>query len=62
MCRTDPETLKRQLKEVLAEEEAGNMNPTMRLKKKALQGAYEEAIRKQMVSRWMVNIAIAVYY
>ena len=51
MCRTDPETLKRQLKEVLAEEEAGNMNPTMRLKKKALQGAYEEAIRKQMVSR-----------
>ena len=46
--RDDPATLKAQLKELLDMEEAGNMNPTLRLRKKALQEAYQQSIHRQM--------------
>lgn len=39
------------MKEVLDAEQAGNMNPTLRLKKKALQQAYDQAIKKKMVRK-----------
>lgn len=46
--RDDPETLKAQLKEVIDLEHAGKMNPGLRLKKKALQQAYDLAIKRKM--------------
>lgn len=49
--RDDPEALKEQLKEVIAAEQAGKSNPTLRLRKKALQTAYEQAIKRQIVSK-----------
>ncbi|KAL4854138.1 hypothetical protein ACK3TF_005128 [Chlorella vulgaris] len=46
--RDDPETLREQLKEVIDQEQAGKMNPSLRLKKKALQQAYDLAIKRKM--------------
>ena len=48
--QTQPDQIKNELKEVLALEEDGKMNQTIRLKKKALQGAYDQAIKKKKVS------------
>ncbi len=45
----DPVTLREQLQEVLELEEAGKMNPTLRLKKRALQAAYDTALKKKRV-------------
>ncbi|KAL4517153.1 hypothetical protein Ndes2526B_g00742 [Nannochloris sp. 'desiccata'] len=47
---SDPAALRQQLKEILdlEQELEGGLNPTMRLKKKALQQAYNQAIQKQM--------------
>lgn len=56
--RDDPESLKEQLKEVIAAEQAGKSNPTLRLKKKALQSAYEQAIKRQMVSIEPKNLGL----
>jgi hypothetical protein len=47
--RDEPETLKEQLKEIIDIEQQGRMNPTLRLKKKALQQAYDQAIKRKMV-------------
>lgn len=55
--RDDPETLKEQLKEILGLEEAGKMNHVLRLKKKALQQAYNEAIKRKMVGGWLARSA-----
>lgn len=46
----DPATLRQELQEVLAAEQTSS-NPALRLKKKTLQHAYEQALKKQMV-RW----------
>jgi hypothetical protein len=50
-CRSDPAALRQQLKEIIDQEQEleGGLNPTLRLKKKALQQAYNIAIQKQMV-------------
>ncbi|KAL6773978.1 hypothetical protein ACKKBG_A23315 [Auxenochlorella protothecoides x Auxenochlorella symbiontica] len=55
--RDDPESLKEQLKEVIAAEQAGKSNPTLRLKKKALQSAYEQAIKRQMEEKACIKLA-----
>lgn len=47
--KANPEDIKEKLKEVLAVEESGNYNLTIRLKKRALQGAYETAVKKGKV-------------
>ena len=41
-------------------EEDGKLNMTVRLKKRALQGAYDQAIKKKKVSKHGVSVA-AVY-
>ncbi|GAB4822894.1 hypothetical protein N2152v2_009940 [Parachlorella kessleri] len=46
--RDDPEVLKEQLKEIIEQEQQGKMNPTLRLRKKALQSAYDQAIKRKM--------------
>ncbi|PSC68774.1 WW domain-binding 11 [Micractinium conductrix] len=46
--RDDPETLREQLKEVIDLEQQGKMNHTLRLRKKALQSAYDQAIKRKM--------------
>lgn len=52
----NPEAVREQLKDAIAEEQAGS-NPALRMRKKALQSAYEQAIKKQMVSsRWLVRM------
>lgn len=48
--QTNPDAIKDELKEVLAMEEDGKANQTLRLKKKALQGAYDNAIKKRKAS------------
>lgn len=48
--QTNPDLIKDELKEVLALEEDGKVNQTIRLKKKALQGAYDNALKKRKVS------------
>jgi hypothetical protein len=50
-CRSDPAALRQQLKEIIDQEQEleGGLNPTLKLKKKALQQAYNQAIQKQMV-------------
>ena len=48
-CSDDPESLREQLKEVIDLEAGGKMNPSLRLRKKALQAAYDMAIKRQMV-------------
>lgn len=54
----DPEALRQELQEVLAAEQAAS-NPALRLKKKTLQHAYEQALKKQMVrggrSGWPID-------
>ncbi|KAL4433700.1 hypothetical protein ABPG75_000141 [Micractinium tetrahymenae] len=45
----DPETLREQLKEVIEQEQAGKMSYTLKLRKKALQHAYDQAIKRKMV-------------
>lgn len=46
----DPSLLRKQLKEILEEEEElGSLNATQRSRKKTLQRAYDAAIRRQMV-------------
>ncbi|CAL8469062.1 g8603 [Coccomyxa elongata] len=45
--KSDPEALKEELKEVLELEEEGKLNLTVRLKKRALQGAYDLALKKK---------------
>lgn len=54
LSRSEPERLREELKEVLELEAQGRMNPTLRLRKKALQHAYDAAIKKKMVRghRW----------
>jgi predicted ribosome quality control (RQC) complex YloA/Tae2 family protein len=47
--QSNPDAIKDELKEVLALEEDGKGNQTVRLKKKALQGAYDNAIKKKKV-------------
>ena len=47
--QSNPDAIKDELKEVLALEEDGKGNATVRLKKKALQGAYDNAIKKKKV-------------
>lgn len=48
-----PDAIKDELKEVLALEEDGKGNQTVRLKKKALQGAYDNAIKKKKVTAFV---------
>jgi hypothetical protein len=50
-CRSDPAALRQQLKEIIDQEQEleGGLNPTLKMKKKALQQAYNQAIQKQMV-------------
>ena len=45
----NPDAIKDQLKEVLDLEENGRVNLTLRLKKRALQGAYDTAVKKRKV-------------
>ena len=47
--QANPDAIKDELKEVLALEEEGKGNQTVRLKKKALQGAYDHAVKKRKV-------------
>lgn len=47
----DPALLREQLREAIAAEQDGTSNPALRMRRKALQAAYEEAIRKQVVRR-----------
>ena len=47
--RSDPKLLREQLLEMLDLERAGKMNTTLRLRKKALQMAYDTAIKLAMV-------------
>lgn len=47
--KSDPDALKEELKEVLELEEEGKLNLTVRLKKRALQGAYDLALKKKKV-------------
>jgi len=49
--QSNPDAIKDELKEVLALEEDGKGNATVRLKRKALQGAYDNAIKKKKVGR-----------
>jgi hypothetical protein len=49
--RSEPEILREQLQEVIDAELQGKMNPTLRLRKKALQQAYDLAIKKTMVRK-----------
>jgi hypothetical protein len=49
-CRSDPDSLREQLKEILQSEEAGPLSATLRLRKKALQQAYDQAIKQALVS------------
>ncbi|KAL4450675.1 hypothetical protein ABPG77_001031 [Micractinium sp. CCAP 211/92] len=44
----DPETLREQLKEVIEQEQAGKTSYTLKLRKKALQHAYDQAIKRKM--------------
>lgn len=55
MYRSDPETLRQQLKDVLQAEEAGPLNANMRLRKKTLQQAYDQAIKQQLVRHLLNN-------
>jgi hypothetical protein len=45
---SEPEKIREQLREVIAQEEEGAANPTLRLRKKALQQALGQAVREQM--------------
>ncbi|EIE21057.1 hypothetical protein COCSUDRAFT_67053 [Coccomyxa subellipsoidea C-169] len=45
--KSNPEALKEELKEVLELEEDGKLNLTIKLKKRALQGAYDLALKKK---------------
>ncbi|KAK9908252.1 hypothetical protein WJX75_004876 [Coccomyxa subellipsoidea] len=45
--KSNPEALKEELKEVLELEEEGKLNLTIKLKKRALQGAYDLALKKK---------------
>ena len=47
----NPDAIKDQLKEVLDLEENGRVNLTLRLKKRALQGAYDTAVKKRKASQ-----------
>jgi hypothetical protein len=47
--RTEPEVLKEQLKEVIEAEEQGMLTAALRMRKKTLQQAYEQAIKHKMV-------------
>lgn len=49
--KANPEAIKEELKEVLELEEKGKVNLTIRLKKRALQGAYETAVKKTKVGQ-----------
>jgi hypothetical protein len=49
--RSDPETLKKELQEVLdIEENQGVLPKTLKLKKKALQEAYDQALKRRKAS------------
>ena len=48
--QANPDAIKNELKEVLALEDDGKLNLTVRLKKRALQSAYDTAIKKKKVS------------
>lgn len=48
--KSDPTAIKEQLQEVLGMEEDGKINATLRLKKRALTGAYDAAVKKKRVS------------
>jgi len=60
--RSNPSLLREQLKEVLDAEQAGLLNPSLRLKKKALQHAYDAAIKKKMVPTTIMNVPIYIAY
>lgn len=51
LCRDDPNALKEELKEIIRVEESGQLNPSLKIKKKALQQAYDQAIRKQILAK-----------
>lgn len=59
--QANPDAIKDELKEVLALEEDGKGNQTVRLKKKALQGAYDNAIKKKKVSLASKDIYAAAH-
>lgn len=56
--KDNPEAIKEELKSVLDMEETqeGRVNQTIRLKKRALQGAYDTALKKRKVSPQLINI------
>lgn len=53
----NPDAIKGQLQEVLDMEESGKVNLTLRLKKRALQGAYDTAVKKRKVRRSVTQAA-----
>ncbi|CAK0784079.1 hypothetical protein CVIRNUC_007282 [Coccomyxa viridis] len=58
--KSDPNALKEELKEVLELEEDGKLNMTVRLKKRALQGAYDQAIKKKKEEAVRAQEAVSV--
>lgn len=56
--RSEPEVLREQLQELIDAEEQGSMNPTLRLKKKALQQAYDQAIKRKMVGNACILVVV----
>lgn len=59
--KDNPEAIKEELKSVLDMEETqeGRVNQTIRLKKRALQGAYDTALKKRKVSLWSCSMQLA---
>jgi hypothetical protein len=49
--RDKPEEIKKQLQEIIDLEQAGALNKVQKLRKKVLQDAYDQALKKKKVSR-----------
>ena len=47
--QADPDAIKDQLKDVLDQQDNGKVNLTLRLKQRALQGAYDTAVKRKKV-------------
>ena len=47
--QADPDAIKDQLKDVLDQQDSGKVNLTLKLKQRALQGAYDTAVKRKKV-------------
>jgi hypothetical protein len=56
--RSEPDTLKKELQDLISMEDSGALPKNLKLKKKALQEAYDQAIKRQKVGRTWVQVSL----